>query len=685
MKVWHKTLLVSLCFLGLLISFAYHISVNNGEMEDIRAQVFVNIEIDKINMHNVYIKAFLESGEKQYSFSFDDTKSDRVILNTEIYSENSMPPFIRSLYLCVPKENADGIIKTINGISIFIGNKLFYFTGSRIMELQYSEQGDSIIYELNGLSYNKSFFAALFNKSWINWYGDLNFAIKSAFSILFHPEKYFMIWIFTILLIILLKSNLENIYHKLRKKNENLPEYLLLGFIILTGFILRFNGYDRYSLWMDELYSACTASNPGLSFINTFEDPGNPPLYYILLRLFFILFGWSEQSGRLLSVITGTAAIFTSYILVKRFAGKKPALLTAAYIAVSAYFTGFSQEMRNYILAVLLTTITAYRFFIFITKKEKTFNDYIFYFIPSVLLVNTHYYGCLFVFANYLFYIIYTITTKTFNFKKAAVFLAWNMIIALSLLPYFIHTTFNKALFDANFNTWIPKPGLLFTSVALLIPFLGLIYILLRKKLFAKFLSLRENYFLDYSIFNIAFVYLGAYIISLYRPVLVFRYLVILFPLLIAAFAILLIKVLTVKILSRVLGIIRVFLIGLIIFISLSAVYYSRKGGSSDVFKEAQAYITSDSDASGYNKNMLLSLPLDYMQISSDSSQSFYNFNIIPVYDNKTVYDILYINPLRISQEVLDSIIKDYYIDREKILRIRVNNNKYVYKIYNGR
>jgi hypothetical protein len=688
------------------MSFMYHFSLNYNSLDEIKAPVHVNIEIDKAYAPFVSIIAGLQSGDRLYSLSFEDIKGIRnTILYTEIRVENWVVPFIRKLFLHIPREEAWETLNAIDNIGIFIGNKMFYFSHSDVVNLQGTEKDDYILFELHGLEYEKSMAAALLKMpQWINWYGDFNMAVKTISDFFIHSKKYFFTWIYFICLLFLCLPNIEKIYAAMRKQNLPMPELLLLGFIVFVGFVLRLNGYIRYSSWGDELWSAYT-SNPNRSFMSTFEDPGIPPFHFILLRLWFMLFGWTEQSGRFFSVLTGCAAIISLYFLVRRFANKKAAFFAAAYMAVSAYFIGFSWEMRPYILVVFLVSIVALRFLIIIQNRELSFINLILYIIPSVLLVNTHYYGGLFVFATFLFYVVYSIHTKTFTWKKTVVFFTGNLIIASSLLPYFIYTVLQRALLNPAFNTWIPKPGLWFIHIAAIIPLLGIIYIYLRKTVFKKILTGSNKYFLDYSIFVTSVVYLIAFGISLYRPILVERYLIILYPFLIAFFTVIILNVFTIiiKILKTGSTLITRYLktscprltppipaiaftnssklIGILcvgfIFFSIVIRYDTNRGGWSDVYHESLAYISKDAEA--HRQNICVEI-----FTGRRGMPSFYGYNELPSYVSGDYYDVLYFNPLDISEEQMYLEIAKLGISTERVLEIRVNNRHNVFKIYSG-
>ena len=667
MKPWQKTILIICCLLGMSISFIYHFHFIYNSLDETKAPVHVNIEIDKAYMAFVSIMA----SDRLFPLSSTEYNNDirNTILHTEIRVKNNITPFTRKLFLYIPREEAQKTLNAIDNISIFIGNKMFYFSHSDIVNLQGMEQDGYMLYELPKLEYEKSIAAALLKiPQWINWYGDFNLAVKIIFAFITQPGKFIITWCFLICLLILCWSNIKNIYSAMQKQKMPMLEMSFLGLIILTGFVLRLNGYVRYSSWVDELYSACRASNPVLPFMSSFEDPGNPPFYYILLRFWFMLFGWTEESGRLFSVLTGTAAIISLYVIVKRFTNKKSAFLASVYMAaVSTYIIGFSQEMRPYILEVFLVSIAAHRFLIIIQERELSLKNLIGYIIPSVLLVNTHYYGGLFVFASFLFFLAYSVRTKTFTWKKTILFFTGNIIIASSLLPYFIHTAWRKTLLNSDFNTWISRPGLTMICMAVLIPLLGILYIYART-VFQKIFIRTHRYFLDYAVFVMATVYLIAFGISLYRPILVTRYLVILYPFLVSVIAITIVNIFTNS--SKFIG-------GLCIvfaFVWVVSGYEGGRGGNTDIFKESQAYISKDAEAHSQNESMEV--------LSRIGTASFYGYVELPLYVPGNNYDVLYFNPLHRSEEKMYSEIAALGIDRDRILRIRVNNFQSVFKIY---
>lgn len=133
--------------------------------------------------------------------------------------------------------------------------------------------------------------------------------------------------------------------------------------ILFVALILRLINLNQ-SLWLDEAISFFAVKNYDFFGIITKFSPGDvhPPLYYLILKLWTNLFGYSEISLRLPSVIAGVLAVFVIY----KIGGKIPAL----FLAVNPLAIYYSQEARMYSLAMLLILLAV---FFFLQKKSFWF------------------------------------------------------------------------------------------------------------------------------------------------------------------------------------------------------------------------------------------------------------------------------------------------------------------------
>lgn len=168
--------------------------------------------------------------------------------------------------------------------------------------------------------------------------------------------------------------------------------------IILLGLFLRVISLNQ-SLWLDEAISALASrdfSYQGIIF-DFLKIDNHPPFFYLMLKFWGGIFGFSDLALRFLPVIIGALVIYPVYKITQNLTGDKNTSLTAALLtATSPILIYYSQEIRMYILITLLCVL---QIFLFTLKKENLtkwilisllncllfFSDYITVFFFSVL------------------------------------------------------------------------------------------------------------------------------------------------------------------------------------------------------------------------------------------------------------------------------------------------------------
>jgi hypothetical protein len=622
---------------------------------------------------------------------------------------------IEELFLMVPGDAAEESLSSIDNISVFIGNSFYYFTPEDIRSFASTGDADSRIYDI---SKNMNYAPFPFGKR-INWYGNLNFLLLFFFAPLMYPWYFwplyimlFCIWIFCRVSHPKDKGIKRPIEQRRILLLINKYPWIIPLVITIIAFLLRLNGFDWYSAGGDELSSA-EISAPETPLAVLFSDPGNPPFYYLVLKLMFLLCGYSEAAGRLLSVITGTVLVPCVWILVKEYAGRKAAATAAFFLSFSDYLIRASHNTRAYMLQLMLVTILAVLFLRilqnrknrdmslcqssglfrasswetglrpgFPIKSRAAFPKFtilpghrlleqphmLLYIFLSVLLVNTHFYGVLFVASNFLFFCIYRIAKKEFSPKEILVFFLLNIITALSLSPYLVHSLRAGEIMNEGFNDWIKPLNVklkLFSCLAL--PLSGLLYWAVRHFLDKRgYFKHHQKLLLDYMVFICLFVFLEAFLISLIRPILTLRYLSIISVFILSIWAILL-NLNTVKPCIKILSIITAYMLLLGLFHTLPRTTFF------DVSKEAWQYISTD--AARYSK---LSVAVTDRR---GGREGYYKYQNIPIYSGEKNIDILYISPVHyVEQEMYDMELKHFGLDDGRIIKIRINRDKAVMK-----
>jgi mannosyltransferase len=134
-----------------------------------------------------------------------------------------------------------------------------------------------------------------------------------------------------------------------------------LAVLILTwlAFVLRVLGLDSQSLWRDEVDSLRFATRALPDLLATFRQPGqNGPLFFLALRPWLAESGRSEFALRFPSAWTGVLAVPMLYVLVRRLAGWRPAVIAALLAAVAPYLIWYGQEAKMYAALTLLVPLS---------------------------------------------------------------------------------------------------------------------------------------------------------------------------------------------------------------------------------------------------------------------------------------------------------------------------------------
>ncbi len=160
--------------------------------------------------------------------------------------------------------------------------------------------------------------------------------------------------------------------------------------IFILAFLIRLIALNQ-SLWLDEATTAKVVQTYSFPDIVTKFSPNDfhPPFYYLLMKAWTNVFGYSEIALRfpsiLFSLLTG--------IIVYRIAG----IWGAIFFLFNPLIVYYSQEARMYMMTVFLLSCAIYYF----SKK-----NFILFNIFSILSFYT-FYGSVFLIAGFLLYFLY--------------------------------------------------------------------------------------------------------------------------------------------------------------------------------------------------------------------------------------------------------------------------------------
>jgi len=133
---------------------------------------------------------------------------------------------------------------------------------------------------------------------------------------------------------------------------------LTVAGLTVAAFLLRMWGAASQSIWVDETFSIAWAGVFEGMRIERLTGNLQGPLHALGLFLWSRLFGAGELALRTFGVVLGTAAIPVTAWALLPIRPVERGLAVCALLAASPFHVWYSQEIRNYVLAMLLATVS---------------------------------------------------------------------------------------------------------------------------------------------------------------------------------------------------------------------------------------------------------------------------------------------------------------------------------------
>ncbi|MGI5916072.1 MAG: glycosyltransferase family 39 protein [Anaerolineae bacterium] len=140
--------------------------------------------------------------------------------------------------------------------------------------------------------------------------------------------------------------------------------------ILIVSFALRLLRLGDANLWWDEGL-AIWAVRKGFMGVTLWTAADvHPPLYFWSLWAWVHMLGESEFAMRAISAMFGVLTVAVVYALGVRLAGRAAGTWAALFTGLSRFHIWWSQEMRMYVLAGLMGTLSLYLFFRWLEKER---------------------------------------------------------------------------------------------------------------------------------------------------------------------------------------------------------------------------------------------------------------------------------------------------------------------------
>lgn len=202
------------------------------------------------------------------------------------------------------------------------------------------------------------------------------------------------------------------------------------------------------SVWFDEAYSILLAKHSVAEIVRLTGLDTHPPFYYLLLKGWAALFGWSELALRSLSVVSMSGALVVGGLLIRKMFGNKVAIGTIILIALAPLLLRYGFEIRMYSLASLIGVSATYALYCAYKSKDNRKKWLIIYSVLVALGVFTLYYLVL-LWAAHVVWLALTAARHKWRVIALKPYLyayAGAIILFLPWLPTFMKQVSNDAL-----------------------------------------------------------------------------------------------------------------------------------------------------------------------------------------------------------------------------------------------
>lgn len=246
---------------------------------------------------------------------------------------------------------------------------------------------------------------------------------------------------------------------------------LLLILIMLVGIGLRSYHLTARSLWFDEAFSWRLIQFPWGEMIARDAADVHPPLFYILLKAWSVVFGTSLKAMRLFSVVASAGSIAAIYLFTSSAwtlarhkeslaRGRALGLTSALFLALSGWQISFAWEARMYTLGVAFVLLSTWLLLSAVRQKKQQPGLWVAYGLLAAASIYTHYYAIFSLAAQVLFIIaILLIQTRGRLGEFMQSRLAWyaalsGLVVAILFAPWL--PTFLRQNSQVQAQFWIP-------------------------------------------------------------------------------------------------------------------------------------------------------------------------------------------------------------------------------------
>lgn len=237
---------------------------------------------------------------------------------------------------------------------------------------------------------------------------------------------------------------------------------LALILVIMAGTGVRAYQLTARSLWFDEAFSWRLIQFPLRDMLRRAAADVHPPLYYLLLKGWRVVFSDSLLAMRSFSVMLAAVTIAAAYLLAaSAFRSRTAGLAAAAFIAAAPFQIQYAWEARMYTLGTALALLSTWALLRAVRTAQWRYA--LLYSLLAAAFAYTHYYA-FFTLAAHLLFVSSTVIARTRG--RLGEILQWRLswqtlcaalLVAALFLPWL--PTFLAQSRQVQAAFWIPRLG----------------------------------------------------------------------------------------------------------------------------------------------------------------------------------------------------------------------------------
>lgn len=205
----------------------------------------------------------------------------------------------------------------------------------------------------------------------------------------------------------------------------------------------------QQSLWFDDDYSVLLATKSVGQLVHLTSVDVHPPLYYLLLKGWGMLFGWTDLAMRSLSVLFTVGALAVGGLLVRKMFGNRAAIGAMLLVMIAPLLTRYGFEVRMYAMASFIGISATYALYSAWKSRGNTQIRWLVLYASLVILGLYTLYSLALLWIAHAVWIVYVTFRKRQTVKDLLPYIvafAASVVVYIPWLPTFVSQLSNGAL-----------------------------------------------------------------------------------------------------------------------------------------------------------------------------------------------------------------------------------------------